>query len=118
MEIKHDSILSKECQEQIRAIKDTMELISGKWKLIILGTLLLNGTMRFMELKRTLTGIAPKKLSKDLQELEMNLLVKREVKNTKPITVEYSITDHGRTMDTLLAETIDWGLKHRKEIIQ
>ena len=74
--------------------------------------------MRFMELKRALNGIAPKKLSKDLQELELNQLVSRTVKNTKPITVEYAITTHGRTMDTLLAEIIDWGIKHRKEIIK
>ncbi len=46
-----------------------MELLAGKWKIRIIGTLLLNGTMRFMELKRALNGIAPKKLSKDLQEL-------------------------------------------------
>lgn len=101
MEKKNDSILSEECQVQIRALTDTMELLSGKWKLIILGTLLRNGTMRFMELKRTLSGIAPKKLSKDLQDLELNQLVK-EVMNTKPITVEYSITEHGRTLDNLI----------------
>ncbi len=118
MSRKQDSEMSGECKEQIRALSDTMELLSGKWKLIILGTLLRNGTMRFMELKRTLSGIAPKKLSKDLQELELNQLVRREVMNTKPITVEYSLTDHGRTLDALLGEAIDWGLKHRKEIIK
>ena len=118
MEKKNDSILSEECQVQIRALTDTMQLLSGKWKLIILGTLLRNGTMRFMELKRTLSGIAPKKLSKDLQDLELNQLVKREVMNTKPITVEYSITEHGRTLDNLIGEVIDWGMIHRKEIIR
>lgn len=112
------AVMSDECREQIRALSDTMELLSGKWKLIILGTLLRNGTMRFMELKRTLVGIAPKKLSKDLQDLELNRLITREVKDTKPITVEYSLTDHGRTLDTLLGEAIEWGLKHRKEIIK
>lgn len=118
MEKKKGTILSEECQGQIRALSDTMDLLSGKWKLIILGTLLRNGTMRFMELKRSLSGIAPKKLSKDLQDLELNELVRREVMNTKPITVEYSITEHGRTLDNLIGEAIDWGLKHRKEIIR
>ncbi len=113
-----NTIMSEECHQQIRALSDTMELLSGKWKLIILGTLLRNGTMRFMELKRTLVGIAPKKLSKDLQELELNRLIRREVKDTKPITVEYSLTDHGRTLETLLGEAIEWGLNHRKEIIK
>lgn len=117
MEKKEDVILSRQCVLQIRAIKDTMELLSGKWKMQIIGTLLRHGTMRFMELKRTLNGIAPKKLSKDLHELEMNKLITRTVKNTKPITVEYSITEHGRTLDGLIGEIIDWGLTHRQTII-
>ncbi len=113
-----NTIMSDECRDQIRALSDTMELLSGKWKLIILGTLLRNGTMRFMELNRSLVGIAPKKLSKDLQELELNQLLTREVKNTKPITVEYSITEHGRSLDGLIGEMIDWGLTHRQQIIK
>jgi len=118
MEKNEDVILSQQCNRQIRAIKDTMELLSGKWKMQIIGTLLRHGTMRFMELKRTLHGIAPKKLSQDLQELETNQLITRTVKNTKPITVEYSITEHGRTLDNLIGEVIDWGLTHRQEIIK
>jgi DNA-binding HxlR family transcriptional regulator len=110
--------ISEECSQQILAVKDTMELLGGKWKILIIGTLLLNGTMRFMQLKRALNGIAPKKLSKDLQDLEINQLVNRAVINSRPITVEYSLTEHGRTLDKLLAESIDWGLKHRQEIIK
>lgn len=108
--------ISSQCNAQIRAIGDTMELLSGKWKIQIIGTLLLNGTMRFMELKRALEGIAPKKLSKDLQELELNKLITRTVMNTKPITVEYNLTVHGRTLEKLINEVIDWGLIHREEI--
>lgn len=118
MTINDNKELSRECVEQILAIKDTMELLSGKWKMLIIGTLLLNGTMRFMQLKRALNGIAPKKLSKDLQDLEINQLINRTVVNSRPITVEYSLTKHGRTLDKLFAESIDWGLKHRQEIIK
>jgi DNA-binding HxlR family transcriptional regulator len=94
-----------------------MELLSGKWKMQIIGTLLRNGTMQFMELKRTLHGISPKILSKDLQELEINQLITRTEKHTKPITVEYAITDHGRTLDNVIGEIIDWGLTHRNKIV-
>ena len=118
MKIQQEKPLSKECIQQLRAIKDTMELLSGKWKIQIMGTLLRGGTMRFMELKRALNGIAPKKLSNDLQELELNKLITRTVKDTKPITVEYSSTEHGKTLDNLIVEIIDWGLNHRKEIIK
>jgi DNA-binding HxlR family transcriptional regulator len=110
--------LSPQCTGQLRAIGDTMELLAGKWKIQIIGTLLLNGTMRFMELKRSLNGIAPKKLSKDLQELETNQLLTRTVMNTKPITVEYELTPHGKTLENLINEVMDWGFNHRKHIIK
>ena len=106
------------CPHQLRAMRDTMELLSGKWKLQIIGSLILSGTMRFMELKRALDGIAQKKLSKDLQELEINQLITRTVKETKPITVEYTITEHGRTLVKLINEVTDWGLAHRRKIIK
>jgi DNA-binding HxlR family transcriptional regulator len=118
MTVNENKELSRECVQQILAVKDTMELLSGKWKILIIGTLLLNGTMRFMQLKRALNGIAPKKLSKDLQDLETNQLINRTVVNSRPITVEYSLTEHGRTLDKLLAESIDWGLLHRQEIMR
>jgi len=109
--------LSKECVVQLRAIRDTMELFSGKWKIQIIGALLRGGSMRFMELKRALDGIAPKKLSNDLQDLEINKLITRTVMDTKPITVEYALTEHGKSLDGFIGEVIDWGLNHRKEII-
>lgn len=109
--------LSPECKGQLMAIGDTMELLAGKWKIQIVGTLMLNGKMRFMELKRALNGIAPKKLSKDLQDLETNELITRTVMNTKPITVEYELTAHGRTLENLINEIMDWGFNHRKHII-
>lgn len=114
--MKKEEPLSRQCTLQVLAIKDVMELLSGKWKLQIVGTLLLNGTMRFMELKRALQGIAPKKLSNDLQDLELNKLVTRTVVHTKPITVEYALTEHGRTLDKLIGELINWGAEHRNKI--
>jgi len=109
---------SPQCTGQLRAIGDTMELLAGKWKIQIIGTLLLNGTMRFMELKRALNSIAPKKLSKDLQELETNKLITRTVMNTKPITVEYKLTPHGKTLENLINEVMNWGFSHRKQIVK
>jgi DNA-binding HxlR family transcriptional regulator len=101
------------------AIKDTMELLSGKWKIQIIGALMHhNESLRFMDLLRSVNGIAAKMLSKELQELEINQLVKRTVMNTKPITVEYEITDYGRTLDKMIAEIANWGTEHRKRIFE
>ncbi len=102
---------------KLRAMRDTMELLSGKWKFHIIGTLLYHGKMRFMDLLREVDGIAAKMLSKELQELEMNQLVKRTVCDTKPITVEYEITEYGKTLEKVLHELVDWGVQHRNKIM-
>lgn len=74
--------------------------------------------MRFMDLIRAVEGIGAKMLSKELQALEMNQLVKRTVCNTKPITVEYEITEYGKTLQPIIAEIGNWGKEHRKKLFQ
>ncbi|MFC4818335.1 MULTISPECIES: winged helix-turn-helix transcriptional regulator [unclassified Flavobacterium] len=115
--MKREIILTQQCNQEIRAISDTMEILSGKWKIQIIATLIVHGKMRFMELKKTTNGIGAKKLSKDLEELEINKLITRTVMNTKPITVEYEITPYGRKMEHLIHKITEWGLKHREHII-
>lgn len=108
----------RECSVKLMAIRDTMELLSGKWKIQIIGALLQKGTLRFMDLLREVEGIAAKMLSKELQELEINELVKRTVCNTKPITVEYEITDYGKTLEKVIGEIAQWGDQHRKRLFR
>lgn len=109
---------STQCQSRISAIKDAMEILSGKWKFHILGTLLLNDKMRFMDLLREVEGIAPKMLSKELQDMEMNQLITRTVINTKPITVEYALTAAGRTVSPLIDKLAVWGEAYRNTLYQ
>jgi len=104
------------CKTQITAIKDAMEILSGKWKFHILGTLLQSDKMRFMDLLREVEGIGAKMLSKELQDLEMNRLVSRTVLDTKPITVEYKITEFGKTLEPIIDEIANWGAGYRKSI--
>lgn len=98
------------------AIRDTMQLLSGKWKIQIIGALFLNDKRRFMDLLREVDGIGAKMLSKELQELEQNQLVTRTVMNTKPVTVEYELTRHGKTLNTVIKEIATWGVAHRKHL--
>lgn len=118
MRNKIQKTVSVKCNKVFLSIRDTMELLSGKWKFQIIGVLLQNGTMRFMDLLRETDGIAAKMLSKELQELEINELVKRTVCNTKPITVEYEITEYGKTLAPMITEIIQWGTEHRKRIFK
>lgn len=106
-----------ECGEDgLLAIKDAMELLSGKWKVQIIGCLMIHGTMRFMELRREVKGIAAKMLSKELQELEQHKLIRRNVMDTRPITVEYVLTDHGVSLRNVIIEIRSWGVAHRRHL--
>lgn len=100
----------------MQAIRDAMSLLSGKWKFHILGTLIEGDTLGFMDLYREINGIGTKMLSKELQDLEMNKLVNRKVLDTKPITVEYSITEYGRTLAPLIDELAKWGTEYRNRL--
>lgn len=104
------------CAEHLRAIHDTLDVLNGKWKIAIIGSLRF-GKKRFMELQREVEGIGSKMLSKELRELEMNELVKRTVYDTKPVTVEYELTPYGKTLESIIDEMANWGRAHRKRIM-
>ncbi|SMC45336.1 winged helix-turn-helix transcriptional regulator [Moheibacter sediminis] len=116
--MKKEAVLnnSPECRSRIIAITDAMQVLSGKWKFHILGTLIRGERMRFMDLLREVEGIGAKMLSKELQDMEMNHLISRTVLNTKPVTVEYEITDFGKTLEPIIEEIANWGIAYRKAI--
>ncbi|MDF7814031.1 helix-turn-helix domain-containing protein [Hymenobacter sp. YC55] len=103
-------------KERILALKDSLELLSGKWKFCILLNLYNYGTLRFKDLQQTSVGITPKVLSKELQELEENQLVTRTVNATKPVTVSYALTPHAIEIQPVINALIEFGLKHRTKI--
>lgn len=103
------------CKKARLAVQDTLDVVGGKWKLILI-SILLNGKKRFRELSRE-AGITPRILSKELQELEMNGLVTRTVCDTKPITVEYALTPYCETLSEVLDAMRRWGELHRIKIV-
>lgn len=56
-------------------------------------------------------------LNKELKELELNKLITRTVLETQPITVQYELTEHGLTLQTIIKNLTEWGMAHRKKII-
>jgi len=107
----------KSCPVQfVLAINDTLNVFSGKWKMPIIGTLLF-GKRRFTELERNIPKITPRMLSKELKDLEMNGVIRRMVHHTTPVTVEYELTESGRTLGEILDKMIEWGMQHRKTTI-
>ncbi|RYE23368.1 MAG: transcriptional regulator [Sphingobacteriales bacterium] len=110
-------MLSKEgCPKMMLSISDALEAVEGRWKLLILFCLSL-GPKRFTQIAKELNGITDKTLSKELKNMEANKLIRRDVYDTFPPTVEYSITQHGMSLDKVLYELHYWGLSHRKKVI-
>ena len=97
----------------VLAVNDTMKVMSGKWKLPILGCLMY-GKKRFKEMEREIPKITPRMLSKELKDLEANGIVSRTVLDTTPVTVEYQLTPSGESFKEVLDVMVSWGLSHRK----
>jgi len=103
--------------KEMMAINDAMDVLSGKWKISIISSICYYNKRRFSDILHDVSGISNKMLSKELKELEINKLVKRTVLDTQPVTVHYELTAHGKTLQTIINNLSDWGLKHRKVII-
>jgi DNA-binding HxlR family transcriptional regulator len=103
-------------KKEIMAIHDAMDVLNGKWKISIVSSICYYNKRRFSDILNDVDGISNKMLSKELKELEMNRLITRTVLNTQPVTVEYNLTEYGRTLQTIIDDLAKWGTKHRKVI--
>ncbi|SFD87980.1 transcriptional regulator, HxlR family [Chitinophaga sp. CF118] len=104
------------CPKNILSIKDALDALEGRWKILILFSLS-TGNKRFKQISKEVNGITDKTLSKELKSLEANKLINRDVYDTFPPTVEYSITTHGKSLENVMDELHYWGLSHRKKVI-
>ncbi len=88
----------------------TMGLIGGKWKTVILFHLI-DGTLRYNELRKEMPTVTERTLSLQLKTLEEDGLIKRKVYTSKPpLKVEYSLTDFGKTLIPVIQSIADWGV--------
>ncbi|WP_136606367.1 winged helix-turn-helix transcriptional regulator [Paenibacillus dokdonensis] len=112
-EIK-DRINLKEinCEKEL-----TLAVIGGKWKLIILWHLGLDGTKRFGELKKLIPHITQKMLTNQLRELEDDQLISRKVYPEVPPRVEYTLTEYGQSLMPVLRMMYDWGKNYGENVI-
>ncbi|CAA9197436.1 putative HTH-type transcriptional regulator YtcD [Flavobacterium bizetiae] len=113
--------MSNECQvehrKEIMAVHDTMDILNGKWKISIISSICYHNKRRFTDILNDVNGISNKMLSKELRDLEINKLIKRTVLDTQPVTIHYQLTEYGLTLKTIINDLAEWGLKHRKVII-
>ena len=106
------------CEQELTAIIDSIEVLGGKWKLRIMRHLNNHASENntFKKIQREVAGISAKMLSKELQDLETNLLITRTVMQTKPVRVNYAITEYGLSVLPVNEVLVQWGLNHRQKI--
>jgi len=96
-------------------VTTTASLIGKKWHPVIVHRLLEHGPSGFNELEENVDGISSKVLSDSLEDLGEKQLVEREIISEKPVRVQYSLTDHGRSLEPVIYAMRDWGLEHITE---
>ncbi|MGT2930524.1 winged helix-turn-helix transcriptional regulator [Streptococcus dentasini] len=99
-------------------IEATLDVIGGKWKALII-CLLMKKPRRTLELERLIDGISQKVLIQQLRELERDGLVHRKDYQQMPPKVVYSVTDYGRTANSLIDVMCHWGkenIRRRKAL--
>ena len=107
---------NKTKQLNVRDVQDVIDIIGGRWRGAILASLC-DKEKRFNELKRDLGSITPRTLTKELKYLEMNKLITREVDALSAVSVKYSLTKHGKSLEPLIGQIVIWGQKHRKVVL-
>ena len=89
-------------------VTSTMEIIGGKWKLIILWSIS-GGIKRFGELQKAVPDITKKMLTVQLRELEKDQIISRKVYAVVTPKVEYTVTELGKTLQPVICLLRDWG---------
>lgn len=107
---------SEECKVYIRPVRDVVDIVGGKWTLLVLIALSFK-SHRFKELQTQIEGITPRMLSKVLKELELNGLIQKELEEGRVTITKYSLTPYGESLDEILVLMRTWGVNHRKRIM-
>jgi len=93
----------------ICGIDAALDVVSGKWKGLVLWELYAHGTRRFAALRRALPGVSEKMLTQHLRQMEEDGLIRRQVHAEVPPRVEYSLTDAGASLNEALRPLGEWG---------
>ena len=91
---------------------EVADVLGHKWHPVILTQLLSEESLTFSGLQSAIDDISNKMLSDSLSTLESEGLVDREVVNDKPVRVQYTLTDRGRELESVLDPMLRWGRNH------
>ena len=94
-------------------IRTTLEMLGGKWRLLIIQSLAGEEERRFRDIKQDIPEISDKVLTDELRTMEENHLIKREVRESK--LVVYSLTDLGKEARSLIGPIARFGQVYKEK---
>ncbi|MFV0321567.1 MAG: winged helix-turn-helix transcriptional regulator [Alphaproteobacteria bacterium] len=106
---------TKHNAENCPVVREILNIIGNKWSVLII-VLLEDGTLRFSELQRSISGISQRMLTLTLRELERNGLLTRTVEPTVPPSVYYALTPLGETLLVHAKALAFWSLENHPAI--
>lgn len=104
---ENKKVLADECAEVYAA-----NIIGGQWSLVICSWLL-QGKMRFSDLKKSVPNITERMLTLQLRKLEQDAVITRTVYAEVPPRVEYELTEIGYELRPIIRQLEDWGKRHK-----
>lgn len=104
------------CIDQMLPIRDALDVIGGKWKVLILSSIM-QGNRRFTEIKRSIPTINSKVLTSELKDMEAHQLINRIVGSGHPGSIQYTATEYAYSLKQVMMELHSWGVSHRKKVL-
>lgn len=101
--------------EEWCALKSTSKILGHKWVPVITYHIYENEEIRFSELQEEVGGITNKTLSNNLDRMQDQGIIDRNVKDEKPVRITYELTEFGEKLIPLVEEMVSWGQKNLKE---
>lgn len=105
-------LLEINCEKEL-----TLAIIGGKWKMVLLWHLGMEGTKRFSDLRRIIPQVSHKILTNQLREMEEDCLIRRTVYPVMPPKVEYTLTFYGESLMPVLKMIREWGQYYSENVL-
>ena len=90
-------------------LKKVINIVGGKWKIMILCVIDRDEVVRYGDLRRSIYGITNTMLAQSLKDMESDGLVIRKQYDEMPVRVEYSLSEKAKSLIPILLELKRWG---------
>lgn len=95
--------------DAVERVETIMGIVAGKWKPAIIYALVMEGPLRFVELRRRIPKVSQRMMTQQLRDLERYGIVERAYHAEIPPRVEYSVTLLGKSLHPIFQSVCDWG---------